>query len=224
MIFLGSCGPATPERTVTPAGLIMGFDLSETALGPEPARELLKQIRTNGGNYLRLDVSNYGPQELRDLLTAAAKAGVSLDTVGILPPGLLVDGIAQFNRQVLEGGRGGVYRKLTQSRLNSLRALRTVERYIDFSGQDASPDLLAVDNPSEAVAAADTLGNYVIYIPTTGRVTIRLPENEQVRRRVTVIGHLGTQRSETLNPPYDREFSLLSNDERGGWMVITRLP
>ncbi|MCP9235305.1 hypothetical protein [Lewinella sp. JB7] len=224
MFCFCSCDPAgSTYLSRSPEGPVMGFDLRKDTIDLPTGLEIVKRIRANGGNYLRLSESFTG-KERQTLRVAADRAGVFLDTTDELTRKLLVSNIPEFNRRMLESGSGGIYGELSQARLNSIRAVRTVERYYDFTRLRRDDRLLGRANPSGAVAAADSLGNYLIYIPRSGKVTVRLPERDQVPRRVTVIGHLGTQRSEILRPPYDREFSLLSNDARGGWMVIKREP
>jgi len=54
-------------------------------------------------------------------------------------------------------------------------------------------------------------------------VELQLDIHPQVPLRVTVIGYLGTQKSEILRPPYNSSFTLYTKEPRGGWMVIKPL-
>ncbi|MEM9528199.1 MAG: hypothetical protein AAGA31_16420, partial [Bacteroidota bacterium] len=77
--------------------------------------------------------------------------------------------------------------------------------------------------PKDIYAAKDKKGNILIYLPTAGEVIVRPGLKKQVPIKFTVIGYLGTQRSETLQPPYQEEFRLFTEEERGGWMLLELL-
>jgi len=122
----------------------------------------------------------------------------------------------------MAGSRGAVFTAYDQRKLNALRGLRTVHRRIPMWTLSLDTSILKDLNYTAVTAAKDGHGGYLIYAATSGRISLTL-DAEQVPRRVTVVGHLGTQRSEILQPPYDRHFSLLSNEDRGGWILIEPL-
>ncbi len=206
---------ATPDG---PA-LLLGFDFYDTLIAPARLRLIVDQLEANGGNYLRVN-----PQQIDDSIgveevSRAVAHGLLLDTTqaGWAEP---VEGPRSFHRSLLAGRGRLAFTSFTQAALNGLRGVRTVERHLDFPVLQPDSVVLGAANPTGARAASDPAGNCLIFIPTAGNVTVRLPDRRQVPRRVTVVGHLGTQRSEVLRPPYDRSFTLLSNDARGGWMII----
>ena len=108
--------------------------------------------------------------------------------------------------------------------LSAIRAARRVESLIKFWDLRPAPEILLDGNAPSTTAAADSLGNYVVHLARPMRVRIRLNTQEQVPIRFTVIGYLGTQRSEVLQPPYGSVFELSTEDERGAWLVMRRLP
>ena len=108
--------------------------------------------------------------------------------------------------------------------LSAIRAARRVESLIKFWDLQPAPEILLDGNAPTTTAAKDSLGNYVVHLATPTRVRIRLNTQDQVPIRFTVIGYLGTQRSEVLQPPYGSVFELSTEDERGAWLVMRRLP
>ena len=98
-----------------------------------------------------------------------------------------------------------------------LKAIRTVERHLKFWNLKPAPEVLIGNN---AHAATDGEGNYLFYMPTAGEIKVRLPVEDQVPIRVVVVGYLGTQRSELLQPPYGDSFKLFTDEIRGGWMIL----
>ena len=203
--------------------LLLGFDLRGLPLDTNTLVPLTKRLAANGGNYLLLEGNAIDQEWLRTLYGLGAQLGVRIDTTtevrGFLPSA----SVAEFSARLLGGSPAGGYRQPVQAALNSMRAVRTVERHLPFWNLKIDQTLLGRERPSGTVAAADSLDNYVIYIPDRGAVTINFRDSSQVARRVTVVGHLGTQRSEILQPPYDRSFTLMSNEERGGWLLIEKL-
>lgn len=204
--------------------LLLGFDLRTDTFDFVRWRDVVKTIGKSGGNYLRIDTSGIASDELVQLYEIASGAGVVLDT------GNAIDGTAlsvassvnQFNRYLLAGSRGAVFTEYDQRKLNALRGLRTVHRRMPMWTLSMDTSILGDLNYSAVTAAGNGRGSYLIYAATVGRINLTL-DAEQVPRRVSVVGHLGTQRSEILRPPYDRHFSLLSNEERGGWILIEPL-
>ncbi len=237
LFLLCTCGPARPGEPSDPPqlgwwpeypayatldgapSLLLGFDLRGSQPDEPMLREILDRMRATRGTYLLLDPE---PARLARAL-GAARRGIVLDTVPPVDSLPTVGPIALFNRVLLFGAPGAAFTEFTQAGLNAIRAVRTVELQVKFWDLHAEPELLSRNNPTSALGAADDAANYLLYIPSAGRVNVALRDGAQVPRRITVVGHLGTQRSEVLRPPYDRRFTLLSNDERGGWMVIKRL-
>lgn len=200
----------------------MGFNLRNDTLDFRQLREIIKSTARSGGNYLSVLPNGVDPEEQNELQGIANEAGIVLDWTGTIVGVQTADNVATFNRGLLDGAASMTFGEYTQRALNALRGLRTVQLHLDLWEVQLDETILD-GSPGGAVSAAtDGRGNYLIYTPTRGRVALQL-DDEQVPRRVTVVGHLGTQRSEILYPPYDRSFSLLSNDERGGWIIIERL-
>ena len=108
--------------------------------------------------------------------------------------------------------------------LSAIRAARRVESLIKFWDLRPAPEILLDGNAPTTTAAADSAGNYVIHLAAPTRARIRLNTQVQVPIRFTVIGYLGTQRSEVLQPPYGSVFELSTEDEQGAWLVMRRLP
>jgi len=135
------------------------------------------------------------------------------------------DVIKNFNLAVMNGYAGLCYApsrasfEMRGARLASIRAIRTVERHLKFWDLKPAPEILIGDN---AHAATDGKGNYLFYMPTAGEVNVRLPVEDQVPIRVVVVGYLGTQKSELLQPPYGDSFKLFTDEIRGGWMILKR--
>jgi hypothetical protein len=94
-----------------------------------------------------------------------------------------------------------------------------VEQHLKFWDLRPAPDLLLEDD-SEAIAATDGKGNYLIYLPGAGSVNLAPDWEEQLPVKVTVVGYLGTQRSELMEPPYGDSFRLYTEEDRGGWMLL----
>lgn len=142
--------------------------------------------------------------------------------------GTNADGIARFNRDLLAGVAAVRHHRppygngFSGAALSSIRAIRTIEKRIRFWDLQPAQEVLA-DSLKDIYAAKDQKGNILIYIPTAGEIIIRPGLVRQVPIRVTVIGYLGTQRSEVLNPPYQEEFRLFTEEERGGWMLLELL-
>ncbi len=144
-------------------------------------------------------------------------------SVGIEPPQRM--NIARFNQLVLSGApavahparpNGNGLNGLAQA---SIRGIRTVEQHLKFRNLRPAPEIF---NGEEVIAdaATDGQGNYLIYLPRAGSVEI-YPEVEQhAAVNVTVVGYLGTQKSELLEPPYGESFRLFTEEKRGGWMIL----
>ena len=105
----------------------------------------------------------------------------------------------------------------------SIRAIRTIERDVKFWDLTLDKDLL-VEIPYGALAARTEEGTTLIYLSGEDEVSIRLPAGNSGSHRVSVIGYLGTRRSERLDPPYDSILTLRSNEPRGGWLLLEPLP
>jgi hypothetical protein len=101
----------------------------------------------------------------------------------------------------------------------SIRGIRVVELHLKFHELKPAPELLLEDD-TEALAATDGNGNYLIYLPSAGQVNLSPDWNDQVPVKVTVVGYLGTQRTEVLEPPYGDSFRLHTKEEKGGWMIL----
>jgi hypothetical protein len=133
--------------------------------------------------------------------------------------------VAIFNRKLLRGASTAFHRPEPQGNgLNgaaqaSIRGVRVVEQHLKFWDLRPAPDLLLEDD-SEAIAATDGKGNYLIYLPGAGSVNLAPDWEEQLPVKVTVVGYLGTQRSELLEPPYGDSFRLYTEEDRGGWMLL----
>ena len=203
--------------------LLLGFDLREQPLDTNQIEPLIKQLAANGGNYLLVNGKGVHNTKLHHLYGLGAELGVHVDTAEAVPGFEASPSVADFSGRLLAGSPAGGYRQPVQEALNSIRAVRTVERHLRFWNLTPDDSLLGEERPQGTLAAADSLNNYVVYIPDRGAVTINFRDSSQVARRVTVVGHLGTQRSEVLQPPYDRSFTLMSNEERGGWLLIEQL-
>ncbi|MEM1357007.1 MAG: hypothetical protein AAGF89_02360 [Bacteroidota bacterium] len=142
--------------------------------------------------------------------------------------GTNADGIARFNRDLLAGVASVRHHRppygngFSGAALSSIRAARTIEKRIKFWDLQPAQEVL-VGPPKDIYAAKDKKGNILIYLPTAGEVIVRPGLKKQVPIKFTVIGYLGTQRSETLQPPYQEEFRLFTEEERGGWMLLELL-
>ncbi len=203
--------------------LLLGFDLRNQPIDSSSLESLVKTIKANGGNYLAINLSGISDQKVKQVLQLGNELTVVIDTVGDENYGRSSGSVTAFNAALLSGSPAQTYRQAVQPALNSFRAVRTVERHVNLWEMKIAEDLLGKERPEGTVAAADSSGNYLIYMAGSGAVTIRFRDSSQVARRVTVVGHLGTQRSEVLYPPYDDSFTLRSTEERGGWMIIEPL-
>lgn len=143
-------------------------------------------------------------------------------------PGIVPDrriNIARFNQSLLDGAAIAFHRpKPNGNGLNglaqaSIRGVRVVERHLKFQDLRPAPELLLEDE-TEAMAATDDLGNYLIYLPSAEDVNISPDWGGQGPVDVTVVGYLGTQRTEVLQPPYGDSFRLFTKEEKGGWMIL----
>jgi hypothetical protein len=133
--------------------------------------------------------------------------------------------VARFNQSLLAGATVAFHRpKPNGNGMNglaqaSIRGIRVVELHLKFHELKPAPELLLEDD-TEALAATDGNGNYLIYLPSAGQVNLSPDWNDQVPVKVTVVGYLGTQRTETLEPPYGDSFRLHTKEEKGGWMIL----
>lgn len=154
----------------------------------------------------------------------AAETGKRVNiNLGITEPRRM--NIAAFNLTVLSGqpvvahpappnGNG-----INGLALASIRGIRVVERHLKFRDLEPAPEIFGgVETP--ATAATDGKGNYLIYMPTAGSVEIYPAVEQHPSVRVTVVGYLGTQRSEVLEPPYGDSFRLFTDEVKGGWMIL----
>lgn len=133
--------------------------------------------------------------------------------------------VASFNRKLMGGANAAFHRPppngngLNGAAQASIRGVRVVAQHLKFWNLRPAPDFL-LDDDTEARAATDGQGNYLVYLPRAGAVNLVPDWAEQVPVRVTVVGYLGTQRSELLEPPYGDSFRLYTEEERGGWMIL----
>ena len=154
----------------------------------------------------------------------AAEMGKQVNVnIGITEPRRM--DIAAFNQTVLSGqpvvahpappnGNGVNGRALA-----SIRGIRVVERHLKFRDLEPAPEIFGKVE-TVATAGTDGKGNYLIYMPTAGSVEIFPAVEQHESIRVTVVGYLGTQRSEVLKPPYGDSFRLFTEEPRGGWMIL----
>ena len=137
------------------------------------------------------------------------------------PPRLSVAG---FNQAVLGGAAVAYHRPpphgngMNGLALTSLRGIRTIERHLSFAELSPAPHLLTNDSPARA--AQDPAGNILIYLPTAGSVSVYPEWADEPTVDVTVVGYLGTQRTEVLEPPYGEQFTLYTDEDKGGWMML----
>lgn len=142
---------------------------------------------------------------------------------------IAAEGIAGFNRSVLAGAAAVRHASLpkgegfTSPALTSIRAVRTVENLLKFWDLRPAPEIIPGAAPNSVYAATDDENGYLLYLPTAGSVELQLDIKPQLPLRVTVIGYLGSQKSEILRPPYGDSFTLFTEEPRGGWMVIKPL-
>lgn len=136
------------------------------------------------------------------------------------------EGIGAFNRCVLAGAAVVRHQARPQGAgfsgpaLASIRAIRTIEHHFKIWDLKPAPQITPTADPNEAYPMTDGNNGYLIYLPTAGSVFLQLDIEEQIPLKVSVVGYLGTQKSETLNPPYDTGFTLYTEEPRGGWMII----
>lgn len=200
--------------------VLLGFDLTKDgSIADQP--NLIDQIVSCGGNLLLLDTARYSRENWQRLSKKANDAEVLLNPVHLPIEAVACTSAGAFNGKLLEGAGAVIFTSFSQKNLNAIRAVRLVERQVKLYELHINPDLLLQEDSPDVIAADDGKQNYVVYTPGSARIDIKLDE-EQYPRRVTVVGHLGTQRSEVLHPPYDRYFTLLSNDEQGGWLIIKK--
>ena len=204
--------------------VLLGFVLPEGTVDTQTVTSLIERIDGAGGNYLGVPTRMVSDSSATSWRNRANKFGVVFDT---LSPGASLasvsPGISDFNLAVLAGSPAQALTSVTPAALNAIRGIRVVERHLRFSELEVDPELLVGDRPPATLAARDSSGNYLIHIGGEGAVNVRFADEAQVPRRVTVIGYLGTQRSEILRPPYGRTFTLVSEEARGGWMLISPL-
>jgi len=143
--------------------------------------------------------------------------------LGIVPPARI--NVARFNRRLISGEPVAYHRPkpngngMNGSAQTSIRGARIVERHLNFWDLRPAPEIL-LDEESVASAATDGNGNYLMYLPGAGAVNLSPDWEEQVPVRVTVVGYLGTQKSELLQPPYGDSFQLFTEEAKGGWMIL----
>lgn len=136
------------------------------------------------------------------------------------------EGIGAFNRCVLAGAAVVRHQARPQGAgfsgpaLASIRAIRTIEHHFNIWDLKPAPHITPTADPNEAYPMTDGNNGYLIYLPTAGSVFLQLDIKEQIPLKVSVVGYLGTQKSEILNPPYDTGFTLYTEEPRGGWMII----
>jgi hypothetical protein len=154
---------------------------------------------------------------------AAEKGRTANINAGIVPDRRI--NVARFNQSLLQGATVAFHRpKPNGNGMNgiaqaSIRGIRVVELHLKFQDLKPAPELL-LDDDTEAMAATDGNGNYLIYLPSAGQVNLSPDWNDQVPVNVTVVGYLGTQRTEVLQPPYGESFRLHTEEEKGGWMIL----
>ena len=134
-----------------------------------------------------------------------------------------------FAEQLLTGAATVDYalptddQKTPSRALSAVRAARTVESLIPFWDLRPAPEILVSTDARLITAAGTEANDYVIHLAGPTTVRVRLDTEDQVPIRVTVVGYLGTRRSEVLKPPYGPVFELSTEDERGAWLVMQRL-
>lgn len=139
------------------------------------------------------------------------------------------EGIAAFNRSILAGTALARHAPSPEGdgfsgpALANIRAVRTIERLVKFWDLEPAPEVIPAAAPNTAYAATNGENTFLIYLLTAGEVKLSLGLETQIPLRVTVVGYLGTQKSEILQPPYGETFSLYTEEPRGGWMVIKPL-
>lgn len=143
------------------------------------------------------------------------------------PNPTIVDGTTQFNQALLAGYAAANHAPeplgngFSGAALSSIRTVRNIEQSIKFWDLNPAPEIiLGETTPGLCYPAKDAEDNYLIYISGPGKVKVRLATEDQRRLRVTVIGYLGTRRSEILEPPYGPTFELTAEDDRGAWLLM----
>jgi hypothetical protein len=195
--------------------LLLGMDLSEEPLDEPGLIAHINALKAARGNLLIVADSLRTTAYFAVQQRRAAKNGVALLTQANSPEVARVSKLTDFHQQLLAGAGGVVYTHAGPSLLNSFRTVQTVEQLVAFSSLEPP-----ADQPEASFTRYSPTGIYLRYMPTTGQVRVTLPDGQQIRRRVTVVGHLGTQRSEILEPPYDPSFTLTSREENGGYLLI----
>jgi len=143
--------------------------------------------------------------------------------LGVVPPARI--NIARFNQKLINGASAVFHRPkpdgngLNGSAQTSIRGARIVELHLKFWDLRPAPEIL-LEEETIASAATDDKGNYLLYLPGPGSVNISPDWDMQVPVRVTVVGYLGTQKSELLKPPYGESFRLFTEEAKGGWMIL----
>ncbi|OAV45666.1 hypothetical protein [Lewinella sp. 4G2] len=139
----------------------------------------------------------------------------------------VVDGTAQFNRALLAGhaavrhAREPIGSGLSGVALSSIRTIRSIERTFKLWNLTPAPEII-VGEPGVAYPAKDSLNNYLVYLAGPGSVTVQLDTEDQRPIRVSVVGYLGTRRSELLTPPYGSTFTISTEDDRGAWLLMKK--
>ena len=133
--------------------------------------------------------------------------------------------VAAFNQTVLNGGAVAYHPApplgggMNGRALASIRGVRVLEQHFEFTDLRPAPELLG-ENTGRAQAATDGQGNYAVYLPSAGDVVLSPDWAEKGPVDVIVVGYLGTQRSELLEPPYEDTFRLYTDEEKGGWLLL----
>jgi hypothetical protein len=133
--------------------------------------------------------------------------------------------VARFNQGLIAGDATAFHRPkpngngMNGAAQTSIRGARVVERHLKFWNLRPAPEIL-LEEETIASAATDEKGNYLLYLPGPGSVNLSPDWDEQLPVRVTVVGYLGTQRSELLEPPYGDSFRLFTEEAKGGWMIL----
>lgn len=154
----------------------------------------------------------------------AAEAGEKVNiNVGITQPERM--NVAAFNQRVLSGASvvahpappdGNGLNGLARA---SIRGIRVVQQHLKFHELKPADDIFG-GAETVASAATDGRGNYLLYLPRAGSVEIFPDVEMHDAVRVIVVGYLGTQRSEMMYPPYGDSFTLFTEEEKGGWMIL----
>ncbi len=224
LLFLIGCGPASDVDFSADIAADDRYPLGIYYGGTAPVESMrlpLKALRKAGGNLLVVGGDTTNGARLDSIRILAGKSGLRFLVTdrGALPfpP---ADDPATLVTSLLTGAPYTVVAGSAPSLLNAIRALRIVESRVDLPSSEPADNVTGNTSSGPARALVDAAGNYAIYLPGRGAVRLTL-EDTTLTRRVTVVGYLGTQRSEILSPPYDRTMELTSAEERGGWLLIT---